>query len=68
MEARIAALVLASLAVVCASLAGTETNTTRDFRGPAEMETFVDSLVSTQLASPHIPGAAVAVVADGKGI
>jgi CubicO group peptidase (beta-lactamase class C family) len=53
---------LAILAAVCASLAGTETNSARGFRGPAEMETFVDGVI----AKLNVPGAAVAVVADGK--
>jgi len=57
---------LASLAAVCSSLAGTETNAARGFRGPAEMEAFVDGVIAAQLESLHIPGAAVAVVADGK--
>jgi CubicO group peptidase (beta-lactamase class C family) len=66
MKTKITPLLLASLAVVCASHAGTETNAGRGFRGPAEMEMFVDALVSTQLVSLHIPGAVVAVVVDGK--
>jgi len=66
MNIRIMTLVLAILAVVCASLAGTETNSARGFRGPAEMESFVDGVIAAQLESLHIPGAAVAVVADGK--
>jgi len=66
MKSRIVTILLASLAVVCTSLAGTETNTTRGFRGPAEMEAFVDGVIAAQLESLHIPGAAVAVVADGK--
>lgn len=59
-------MMLASLAAVCASLAGTETNSARGFRSPAEMEAFVDGVMAAQLESLHIPGAAVAVVADGK--
>ena len=66
MKTKITALLLASLTVVCASLAGTETNFARGFRGPEEMEAFVDGVIAAQLESLHIPGAAVAVVADGK--
>ena len=37
---RIAVLTLSGLAAVCGSLAGTETNSSRGFKGPAEMEAF----------------------------
>jgi CubicO group peptidase (beta-lactamase class C family) len=33
---------------------------------PAELEAFLDNLLATQMAEYHIPGAAVAVVRDGK--
>jgi CubicO group peptidase (beta-lactamase class C family) len=66
MKLRVTTLIVGSLAAVCASLAGTETNSVRGFRSPAEMEAFVDGVIATQLESLHIPGATVAVVADGK--
>jgi CubicO group peptidase (beta-lactamase class C family) len=33
---------------------------------PAELETFLDGLMATELEESHIPGAAVAVVLDGE--
>ena len=51
MKFRIATLMLASLAAVCASLAGAETNSTRGFKGPAEIEVFVDGVIAAQLES-----------------
>jgi len=50
---------LASLAAVCARLAGKQTNSSRGFRGPAEMEAFVDGVIAAQLESLRIPYAAV---------
>ncbi|MCC6823512.1 MAG: serine hydrolase [Verrucomicrobia subdivision 3 bacterium] len=66
MKLGIAIIMLSSLASVCASLAEAETDSARGFRSPAEMEAFVDGVIAAQLESLHIPGAAVAVVADGK--
>jgi CubicO group peptidase (beta-lactamase class C family) len=69
MKFRIATVMLVSLGIVSAvraDLAGVETNPSRGFRGSAEMEAFVDGVITAQLESLHIPGAAVAVVADGK--
>lgn len=34
--------------------------------GPAELEGFLDELLSSQMAENHIPGASVAVVQDGR--
>ena len=37
---------LSSLAVVFTGLAGTETNSARGFKGPAEMEAFVNGVIA----------------------
>jgi CubicO group peptidase (beta-lactamase class C family) len=66
MNLRTGIVMLWSLTAVCACLAGAATNSARGFKDLAEMEAFVDGVIAAQLEFLHIPGAAVAVVADGK--
>lgn len=48
------------------SIAAAEPPTVPDFDDPAELETFLDSVIMAQLNDLHIAGATVAVVKDGE--
>ena len=47
------------------NLGAADTNSTRGFRGPTEMEQFIDGVMAGQRESHHIVGAVVVVVMDG---
>ena len=59
-------LIMPPLAPVLAMHATPPPPSSTGLSDPRELETFLDGVISVQLADDHIPGATIAVVKDGR--